>query len=72
MESATSILCKIGTTDAEKAKGKIMVRSRGETARVEKGLVAMEAGAVGMILCNDKFSGAVLWKVQSDLALGVV
>ncbi|XLR52175.1 hypothetical protein S83_002847 [Arachis hypogaea] len=52
-----AILCKIGTIDPEKVKGKILVCSRGETARVEKSFVAMEAGAVGMILCNDETSG---------------
>ncbi|XLT32204.1 hypothetical protein HN873_063496 [Arachis hypogaea] len=67
-----AILCKIGTIDPEKAKEKILVCSRGETARVEKSLVAMEGGAVGMILCNDKFSGVVLRKVQFGSALRVV
>ncbi|KAL4389660.1 hypothetical protein AHAS_Ahas03G0067300 [Arachis hypogaea] len=51
-----AILCKIGTIEQEKAKEKILVCSRGETARVEKSLVAMEAGAFRIILCNDKFS----------------
>ncbi|XP_057745524.1 subtilisin-like protease SBT5.4 [Arachis stenosperma] len=67
-----AILCKIGTIDPEKAKEKILVCCRGETARVEKSLVAMEAGAVGVILCNDKFSGAILWKVQFGSGSGVV
>ncbi|KAK7363882.1 hypothetical protein VNO77_06042 [Canavalia gladiata] len=52
-----AILCKIGTIDPEKAKGKILVCLRGVTARVEKSLVALEAGAAGMILCNDQLSG---------------
>ncbi|KAL4365216.1 hypothetical protein AHAS_Ahas07G0083900 [Arachis hypogaea] len=65
MESASSILCKIGTIDPEKSKEKILVCSRGETTRVEKSLVAMEAGAVGRILCDDKFSGAVLRSFRS-------
>ncbi|MED6131202.1 hypothetical protein PIB30_007492 [Stylosanthes scabra] len=54
---ADAVLCKIGTVDPKKAKGKILVCSRGVTARVEKSLVAMEAGAAGMILCNDMPSG---------------
>ncbi|XP_057742917.1 subtilisin-like protease SBT5.4 [Arachis stenosperma] len=52
-----ALMCKIGTIDPEKAKGKILVCKRGATARVKKSLAAMEAGAVGMILCNDKLSG---------------
>ncbi|KAL4336477.1 hypothetical protein HN51_020969 [Arachis hypogaea] len=52
-----ALMCKIGTIDPEKAKGKILVCKRGDTARVKKSLAAMEAGAVGMILCNDKLSG---------------
>ncbi|KAL1293337.1 hypothetical protein HN51_053985 [Arachis hypogaea] len=51
------LMCKIGAIDPEKAKGKILVCGRGNVARVEKSFVAMEAGAVGMILCNDQFSG---------------
>lgn len=38
-------------------KGKILACLRGDTARVEKGRQAALAGAVGMILCNDKLSG---------------
>lgn len=34
-----------------------MVCLRGDTARVDKGRQAAVAGAVGMILCNDKSSG---------------
>ncbi|XP_061354871.1 subtilisin-like protease SBT5.4 [Gastrolobium bilobum] len=52
-----AILCKQGTIDPQKVKGQILVCLRGETARVEKSLVALEAGAAGMILCNDKLSG---------------
>ncbi|XP_020230724.1 subtilisin-like protease SBT5.4 [Cajanus cajan] len=55
IENAT--LCLRGTIDPEKVKGKILVCLRGIIARVEKGLVALEAGAAGMILCNDKLSG---------------
>lgn len=46
-----------GTLDPEKVKGKILACLRGETARVDKGEQAALAGAVGMILCNDKFDG---------------
>lgn len=38
-------------------KGKILACLRGETARVAKGEESLLAGAVGMILCNDKLSG---------------
>lgn len=55
VENAT--LCMRGTIDPEKARGKILVCLRGVTARVEKSLVALEAGAAGMILCNDELSG---------------
>ncbi|KAG4378262.1 hypothetical protein GLYMA_17G004050v4 [Glycine max] len=50
-------LCMRGTIDPEKARGKILVCLRGVTARVEKSLVALKAGAAGMILCNDELSG---------------
>ncbi|KAK7348319.1 hypothetical protein VNO80_22870 [Phaseolus coccineus] len=55
VENAT--LCIRGTIDPEKARGKILVCLRGINPRVEKSLVALEAGAAGMILCNDKLSG---------------
>lgn len=50
-------LCKEGTLDPEKVKGKIVACLRGDDARVDKGRQAFLAGAVGMILCNDKLSG---------------
>ncbi|KAK7387650.1 hypothetical protein VNO78_22437 [Psophocarpus tetragonolobus] len=50
-------LCLRGAIDPEKVRGKILVCLRGSIARVEKSLVALEAGAVGMILCNDMLSG---------------
>ncbi|KHN03560.1 Subtilisin-like protease, partial [Glycine soja] len=53
----TNTLCMRGTIDPEKARGKILVCLRGVTARVEKSLVALKAGAAGMILCNDELSG---------------
>ncbi|XP_073048022.1 subtilisin-like protease SBT5.4 isoform X1 [Primulina eburnea] len=55
--ASDAILCKPGTLDSNKVKGKILVCQRGETARVDKGEQALRAGAVGMILCNDKASG---------------
>lgn len=51
------MLCKKDSLDPEKVKGKILVCLRGDNARVEKGQQAAAAGAVGMILCNDKASG---------------
>ncbi|KAA8537257.1 hypothetical protein F0562_027056 [Nyssa sinensis] len=55
--SSEAILCKGGTLDPEKVKGKILACLRGENARVDKGQQAALAGAVGMILCNDESSG---------------
>lgn len=52
-----SILCKPGTLDARKVKGKILICLRGDNARVDKGEQALLAGAVGMILANNKLSG---------------
>ncbi|GAB4842004.1 hypothetical protein Ancab_011963 [Ancistrocladus abbreviatus] len=47
------LLCKLGTLDPRKAEGKIVACLRGETDRVDKGLACLQAGAAGMILCND-------------------
>ncbi|RHN65130.1 putative tripeptidyl-peptidase II [Medicago truncatula] len=55
VENAT--LCMNGTIDPEKARGRILVCLRGISARVEKSFVALEAEAVGMILCNDQSNG---------------
>ncbi|KAJ8770307.1 hypothetical protein K2173_013261 [Erythroxylum novogranatense] len=52
-----ALLCLPGTLDHEKVRGKITVCLRGQSARVLKGYVSAEAGAVGMILCNDETSG---------------
>ncbi|XP_021828137.1 subtilisin-like protease SBT5.4 [Prunus avium] len=52
-----AMLCIGGTLDPQKVKGKILACLRGDTARVDKGEQAALAGAVGMILCNDKGSG---------------
>ncbi|KAJ9672522.1 hypothetical protein PVL29_025934 [Vitis rotundifolia] len=52
-----AILCKPGTLNPKKVKGKILVCLRGENARVDKGQQAALAGAVGFILANDMRSG---------------
>ncbi|KAL0306698.1 UNVERIFIED_CONTAM: Subtilisin-like protease SBT5.3 [Sesamum radiatum] len=50
-------LCKAGTLDPKKVKGKILVCLRGDNARVDKGEQAALAGAVGMVLANNQISG---------------
>ncbi|CAA7040211.1 unnamed protein product [Microthlaspi erraticum] len=55
--AADVMLCKEGTLDSNKAKGKMMVCLRGNTSRVDKGTQAALAGSVAMVLCNDKASG---------------
>ncbi|KAL5802079.1 hypothetical protein ACOSQ4_030384 [Xanthoceras sorbifolium] len=55
--ASDATLCKPGTLDQRKVKGKILVCVRGENGRVEKGYVAAKAGAVGMILANNEESG---------------
>lgn len=52
-----SLLCKNGTLDHSKVKGKILVCLRGENARVDKGQQAALAGAVGMVLANNELTG---------------
>lgn len=52
-----ALLCKDGSLDPEKAKGKILVCLRGINARVDKGQQAALAGAVGMVLANNKDAG---------------
>lgn len=52
-----AVLCQNGTLDPNKVKGKIVVCLRGINARVDKGEQALLAGAVGMVLANDKNSG---------------
>lgn len=51
------LLCKPGTLDEKKVKGKILACLRGDNARVDKGMQAKLAGAAGMILCNDELDG---------------
>lgn len=48
------MICEAGALDPKKVKGKIVVCLRGENARTAKSLNAHHAGAVGMILCNNK------------------
>ncbi|XP_051126249.1 subtilisin-like protease SBT5.3 [Andrographis paniculata] len=52
-----AVLCKPGTLDPKKVKGKILVCLRGDNARVDKGEQAVLAGAVGMVLANNEASG---------------
>jgi hypothetical protein len=51
------LLCKNGTLDPIKVRGKILVCLRGENARVDKGEQALLAGAVGMVLANNELNG---------------
>ncbi|KNA11619.1 hypothetical protein SOVF_133540 [Spinacia oleracea] len=55
--ASDALLCRPGTLDSNKVTGKILVCLRGDTARIDKGRQAKLAGAVGMILCNDKPNG---------------
>ncbi|CAI9089005.1 OLC1v1023490C1 [Oldenlandia corymbosa var. corymbosa] len=55
--SKDAALCKPGTLDPKKAKGKILVCLRGDNARVDKGQQSALAGAVGMVLANNDLSG---------------
>ncbi|XP_022143461.1 subtilisin-like protease SBT5.4 [Momordica charantia] len=50
-------LCEEGSLDPKKVEGKIVVCLRGDNARVDKGYVAAQAGAVGMILANAQDNG---------------
>ncbi|KAF5186476.1 Subtilisin-like protease, partial [Thalictrum thalictroides] len=50
-------LCKAGSLDPKKVKGKILVCLRGDNARVDKGMQAQLAGAVAMVLANDVATG---------------
>ncbi|KAJ7960219.1 Subtilisin-like protease [Quillaja saponaria] len=51
-----ALLCKNGTLDPIKVKGKILVCLRGQNARVDKGAQALLAGAVGMVLANSELN----------------
>ncbi|XP_062218491.1 subtilisin-like protease SBT5.3 isoform X2 [Phragmites australis] len=50
-------LCKIGSLDPAKVKGKIVVCLRGINPRVAKGEAVRQAGGVGMVLANDESTG---------------
>ncbi|XP_058763582.1 subtilisin-like protease SBT5.4 [Vicia villosa] len=52
--SADALLCKTGTLDPTKVEGKILVCLRGDNDRADKGVQAARAGAVGMVLANNK------------------
>ncbi|XP_050871297.1 subtilisin-like protease SBT5.4 isoform X7 [Lathyrus oleraceus] len=49
--------CKEGTLAKQNVKGKIVVCRRGGSARVDMGVQASLAGAIGLILANDRDSG---------------
>ncbi|XP_058757409.1 subtilisin-like protease SBT5.4 [Vicia villosa] len=53
---AFASICKEGTLDPQKVKGKILVCLRGAGARADKGVQASRVGAIGMILANDEDS----------------
>ncbi|KAJ7963501.1 Subtilisin-like protease [Quillaja saponaria] len=57
VSAAEALLCKEGTLNPKKVKGKIIVCLRGANARADKGQQVALAGAVGMILVNDETSG---------------
>ncbi|CAJ2664206.1 unnamed protein product [Trifolium pratense] len=57
VSAVDAVLCKEGSLDPHKVKGKIVVCLRGESSRVEKGMQASKAGAIGMVLVNDAASG---------------
>ena len=52
-----SLICFEGSLDPKKVKGKIVVGLNWGNSGVDKGHVAAQAGAVGMILVNNKESG---------------
>ncbi|KAL6507138.1 hypothetical protein OROHE_022037 [Orobanche hederae] len=53
----SSRLCLAGSLGPTEVRGKVVVCDRGISPRVEKGLVVMKAGGVGMILANTAESG---------------
>ncbi|KAJ6417764.1 hypothetical protein OIU84_001193 [Salix udensis] len=55
-----SSLCLEGTLNPRAVAGKIVICDRGISPRVEKGQVAKQAGAVGMILANTAANGEEL------------
>ncbi|KAK4721048.1 hypothetical protein R3W88_011281 [Solanum pinnatisectum] len=59
--------CNKGTLDPKKVKGKILACLRGEIPLIEKGHHAALAGAIGMILCNNKPTGNEIYSVSHVL-----
>nr|GMD05777.1 subtilisin-like protease SBT5.3 [Ipomoea batatas] len=55
--SHDALVCKPGTLDPQKVKGKVLVCLRGGIPRTDKSHEAALAGAVGMILANDEYFG---------------
>lgn len=57
--NSCSQTCKAGTLDPKKVIGKILVclREYNDNERTQKGQQTVLAGAIGMILINDKISG---------------
>ncbi|KAG4973181.1 hypothetical protein JHK87_030002 [Glycine soja] len=53
-------LCETDSLDPKKVKGKIVLCDRGNSSRVEKGLVVKSAGGVGMVLANSESDGEEL------------
>ncbi|XP_010070627.2 subtilisin-like protease SBT1.7 [Eucalyptus grandis] len=53
-------LCRKGTLDPAKVKGKIVLCDRGKNARVQKGSVVKLAGGAGMVLANTAADGEEL------------
>ncbi|XP_050236943.1 subtilisin-like protease SBT5.4 [Mercurialis annua] len=56
-----AILCKNGSLDKAKVAGKLIVCLRGDSGRLEKGMVVAGLGAAGMVLANDPISGSDLF-----------
>lgn len=54
---ADAKLCFSGSLDPAKVKGKLVLCWRGINGRIEKGLVVLQAGGVGMILANTVAGG---------------
>ncbi|XP_047330191.1 subtilisin-like protease SBT5.4 [Impatiens glandulifera] len=57
VSTSDALLCLNGTLDVTKVKGKIVACVRGTNGRVGKGLEIIEAGGIGMVLCNSETDG---------------
>eukprot|EP00246_Nothoceros_aenigmaticus_P003296 TRINITY_DN14340_c0_g1_i1.p1 TRINITY_DN14340_c0_g1~~TRINITY_DN14340_c0_g1_i1.p1 ORF type:complete len:588 (-),score=81.67 TRINITY_DN14340_c0_g1_i1:277-1875(-) len=55
--SRNANLCKPGTLDPERVRGKVVFCDRGTNARVEKGMTVRDSGGVGLILANQEVDG---------------